>query len=164
MDKLIAPFILVVIVGLCVWRYNYVLNDRDAEKLRADNATVDYVNAKSKLLTEQQNAANAESRAKNRLTEQEAIAYELREKNKCIDAGTCGVRVRWRQAICSGGSLHSAQSSPSGSDDIQVTERGDFERWVSSLAASVKRDAKVIEGLQAELEIKSDPGFCKSKN
>jgi len=153
----------VAIIGLGWWRYEYVVADRDAEKLRADNATADYINAKDKLDTERQNAVDANKRAQDRQTEKEAIQNELAEKIKCIDAGTCGVRVRWREAICAGEPVRGANTSTSGSNDLQTQDQRDFGRWVASIEASVEQDAKVIEGLQMELAVRSDPDACKVK-
>lgn len=163
MTRLYLALGLLAVIGLAWWRYDYIVKDRDAEKSRADQAVENYTTAKAKLDTERQNAADADLRAQKRLTEKEAIENELREKTKCIDAGTCGVRVRWKSAICAGNSVRSADASASGSDDIQTTERGDFERWVADLTASVQRDAKVIDGLQAELEVKSRVYACVVK-
>jgi hypothetical protein len=163
MNRLYVALGLLVTVGLAWWRYDYVTTQWQAEKARADQAIEDYTTAKAKLDTERQNAADAELRAQKRIADKEAIENELRKKTKCIDAGTCGYRLRWREAICAGNTVHSADSGPSGFDEIQTTERGDFERWVADLTASVKRDAKVIEGLQTELEVKSRVDACVVK-
>lgn len=163
MERLYLALGLLAVIGLGWWRYDYIVKDRDAEKARADQAVENYTTAKAKLDTERQNAADAEQRLKQRIADKEAIENELREKNKCIDAGTCGVRVRWKSAICAGNSVRSADAGANGSDEIQTTERGDFERWVADLTASVQRDAKVIEGLQTELEVKSRVDACVVK-
>lgn len=160
MNRLYLAFVLLVVIGLAWWRYDYVTTQLQAEKARADQAVENYTTAKAKLDTERQNAADADLRAKQRTADKEAIENELREKNKCIASGTCGVKLRYRDAICAGNSMRSSESSINGSDDIQTTERGDFERWVADLTASVKRDAKVIEGLQAELDVKSRVDAC----
>ena len=163
MERLYFALGFLVVIGLGWWRYDYVVSDRDAQKLRADNATADLINARDKLATERKNAADADLRAKQRLSEKEKLQHEYDEKIKCIDAGNCGVRVRWRQAICAGESVRSTDTGTSGSDDLQTENQRDFGRWVASLEASVERDAKVIEGLQAELEIKSRPDACVAK-
>lgn len=160
MNRLYLALGLVAALGLAWWRYDYVVSDRDAEKLRADQAVENYTTTKAKLDTERQNAADAEQRLKQRIADKEAIENELREKNKCIDAGTCGVRVRWRDAICAGNTVRSSEPGASGSDEETITYDRDFARWNATLEASIEDNIKQIEGLQAELAVKSKPDAC----
>lgn len=163
MGRLYLALGLLAALGLAWWRYDYVTTQWQAEKTRADQATEDYTTAKAKLDTERQNAAAADLRAKQRLTEKEAIENELREKNKCIDAGTCGVIVRWKSAICAGESVRSSDTSASGFNDVQIQDQRDFARWLANLEHSIELDERAIEGFKKELEVRAKADYCKIK-
>lgn len=161
MNRIYFALGLLVVMGLCWLRYDHVVEDRDAEKLRADNAVAQVKAMGKELVAERENAANAESRASKRQTEKEELKREYDQKVKCIDDGTCGVVVRWKRAICAEPSLHSADSGSIGLDEGTVAEQKDFGRWLASLEASIDDNYRQIKGLQNELAIKSAPDYCR---
>lgn len=163
MNRLYLALGLLVIIAAGWWRYDYIVKDRDAEKSRADNAESQLLTRDKELKAERKNASDAEARALIRFNEKEELQREYDEKVKCINAGDCGVRVRWQRAICATASVHSAEPSAIGSDELQEQEQRDFGRWVASLEKSIETDTEIIEGFKQELEIKSRPDYCKAK-
>lgn len=162
-SKLIGALVLVLILGLAAWRYNYVAGRWDAEKLRADTAEATVLLRDKVLATERQNATDAAKRARDRQTEKEELQRDYDQKVKCIAAGTCGVVVRWKNAICTHGSVRNPDASASGPNDVQAQDQRDFGRWVADLEHAIDLDAKAIEGLQRELAIRAEPNYCRVK-
>lgn len=154
----------VVLLLTVVWLgYKHVDGQREHEKIRADIAESQLLARTDEVNQERKNAKDAESRALSRFNEKEVLQREYDEKVKCIDAGNCGVVVRYKSAICSPASVHSSEPGASGSDELQISEQKNFGRWLSSLQQSISNDEKVIEGLKDELELKSSPEYCRVK-
>jgi hypothetical protein len=163
MGKLYAALGLLVIIGLGWWRYEYIVADRDAQKLRADNAVALVGTRDTELKAERKNASDAEGRALARYNEKEELQRDYDEKIKCINDRNCVVRMRWGSASCPTPSVHSTKSSTSRSDDLQVQDQRDFALWLADLERSIELDAGTIEGFKKELAIKSAPDYCKAK-
>ena len=163
MERLYFIGALIVVIGLGLWRYNYIVADRDAEKLRADNVTATLATRDKEIVAERKNLADANDREKQRSSEKEALQHDYDEKLKCINDGNCVVRMRWGSALCPTTSVHSAEPSTGGSNDLQVQDQRDFARWLAALEHSIELDERAIEGFKKELEVKSAADYCKVK-
>lgn len=163
MNQLYLALGLVAAIGLAWWRYDYVVTDRDAEKLRADNAVATIALRDKSLETERKNAADAANRATERQTEKEVLQREYDEKLKCISDGNCVVRMRWGSASCPTASVRSPNTGPSGSDDIQAQDQRNLSEWVANVEHAADLDALTIEGLKKELEVRTAKDACVAK-
>lgn len=164
MTKLYAALGLLVVLGLAWMRYDHVVEDRDAQKRRADSALATVETQAKTITIERKNAADADLRAQDRQREKKVLQDEYDEKVKCIAAGNCGVVVRWKNAICAQSTSISSTGSTSGGFDAgTVSDQKDFARWLATLEASIDSNTSQIIGLQKEIRIRSDPEYCRIK-
>jgi len=158
MNKLYATLGIFIFIGLAWWQYSSAITDRDmykAESIKYQaelKVSEDLVKAKELLLTD------ANKRATKYLEDKKVIENEAKANNECIAAGTCGVIVRYKQAICS--NLPSSVGSRPGVNDTSGTNSADFARWYVTLEEALKKNELKIVKLQADVKIRSNPKYC----
>lgn len=158
MSKLYATLGIFVMIGLAWWQYSSAITERDKYKAESIQykaelkVSKDLVEAKELLLVE------ANQRAAKYLVDKQGIENEAKANRDCIASNTCGVVVRYKQAICS--SMSSASSSGSGVNDTTGTSAEDFARWYVSLEEAIKKNDLKIVALQKDLQVRSNPKYC----
>lgn len=161
MNRLYAAAALIaIVVGL--WLYHSgVVKERDAARLELGIKT-QALEARNELIKKQNTAlVEANVRASQHLEANKVITDEKAKLDKCIADKSCGFSVRYKPAkVPTPTDLHTEPGkSPAYDQTCQYGEA--FQRGVSALWESIQRDAKQIEGLQAELMARSQPDYCK---
>ena len=85
----------------------------------------------------------------------ERIAKNDEENSRlraCVAAGTCGVRIITKSAVCSGGGAGPADSSAGGLGDAAIELDPEAGQRVLDLRASVQLDAEKLEYLRTYAE------------
>ncbi len=141
--------------------FNGVLNEN--KRVKAENVQLVSELQDQKAITalERKNAAEANAREKETVIEKKVIEDAYNDRLKCIANKSCGVSIRWKEAICA--SVSGADSSESGSDDRTRSDLADLSRWDADVERSINKNHQLIKDLQREYAIKSDPNYCKSK-
>jgi hypothetical protein len=147
---------------LCLGLYAYIESER-ADSLKADNkvlmSKVEASEAARKK--EQQDAIDANNRAKQTQIEKQVISDEAQKNRDCIANGTCGVRVVFKSAICAG--VHETTVGGSSVDGAASQELRDFAQWYVDLEAAIKDNLLQIKKLQEDVAIRSNPNYCQAK-
>ncbi len=160
MSRLYATLGIFVFIGLAWWQYSSAITERDKYKSESAKyqvelkAKTDLVIAKEKLLSE------ANARAIKNLADKKVIEDEAKANNECIAAGTCGVVVRYKQAICA--SMPNSTDTGPGANDTSGTNSADFARWYVTLEEALKKNELKIAKLQQDILIRSNPNYCVS--
>lgn len=158
MSRLYATLALLAMIGLAWWQYSSAITDRD--KYKADSIRLeaelqvekDIVKAKELAITE------ANKRAVRYSEEKKVIENEAKSNRECIAAGTCGVVLRFKSAVCT--ELHNTTTSRSGTNESSGTDPKDFARWYDTLEEAIKKNELKIVKLQEELSLRSKPNYC----
>jgi hypothetical protein len=145
---------------LCLGLYAYIESER-VDSLKADNKvlTGKVEASEAARKKEQQDTIDANNRAKQNQIEKQVIEDEAQKNRDCISAGTCGVRVVFKSAICAG--VHNPTTSGSDTNGTASQELRDFAEWDNNLEAAIKDNLLQIKKLQEDVAIRSNPNYCK---
>lgn len=160
MSRLYATLALFAFVSLAWWQYSSAITDR--EKYRAELAEYKAeLEVANKLIAEKELLlVEANQRATRYLADKREVENEAKANRDCIANNTCGVSVRYKEAICA--SLSNSVTTKPGTNDSTGTGVGDFARWYVSLEEAIKKNNLKIIALQEDLAIRADPNACIS--
>lgn len=161
MSKLYATLGIFIFISLAWWQYSSALTERDKYKAESKQYKAEALAQENLVKDKEKLIADANARAAQYLIEKKAIENEAKANNECIAAGTCGVVVRWKQAICS--SVSSTTSTGPGVNDTSGTNSADFARWYVTLEEALKKNEVKIAKLQQDVLIRSNPKYCEPK-
>lgn len=161
LNKIYGAVAIFALIGILWWRYDYVVSDRDAQKLAKETAESSLKELTSTREKERAQLVEAQARESQTLMEKKAIEDEAQANRDCIAAGNCGVRWKIKYQTCP--SLPNSATGELGADELQERNRKDFELWIASLQESVRKDNLYIVKLQNDIRVRSDPKYCQPK-
>ncbi len=155
--KYLAPVVLVVLVGLLWWRYDYIATQNERLKIDLSAANAQIEQSQATIIKERQNAAEVALRAQ-KFYEQEAKDNEELEKwRACYADKSCWPRVRVKTSCPSVPN----SSTNAGASEESTAELGeDAGRNILRLRAEIKQTMRLVDGLQAELIARSSQNYC----
>ena len=150
--------ILVLIIGLGLFSYSESV--RIDTLKTANKELVSKVEAsESARKKEQQDAIDANNRAKQTQIEKQVIEDEAQKNRICIANGTCGVRIMFKPAICA--DVHETTTSGSSNNGAAGQDLRDFAEWDNNLEAAIKDNLLQISKLQEDVKVRSNPNYCQ---
>ena len=151
-------FILVLIIGLGLFSYSESV--RIDTLKTANKELVSKVEAsESARKKEQQDAIDANNRAKQTQIEKQVIEDEAQKNRDCIANSTCGVKFVYQHAACS--PVHNAGAGGSSVDGAAGQDLRDFASWVNNLEAAIKDNLLQISKLQEDVKVRSNTNYCQ---
>ncbi len=162
MSRLYAGLAIVALIMFAAYKYQSAVNDRD--KYQAALAVADANLSKQKQVTEKERS-NAES-ANKRAIENEAKANEVTSQinvmRTCIDAGTCGVRIKYQS--CPRMPSNSTDASRPQSNEADAGHRRLLEQDYFNLLEAIRLTKVRYEAQQRDIAVRSHPDYCKLIN
>ncbi len=163
MNRLYATLGIFVFIGLAWWQYSSAITDRDMYKKQSEDKTVQIDNVLAVLEKKELDLKEANQRTKVHLDEKLKIESEAEANRKCIADRTCGFELRWQKQICAN-SMPSTSSSRPPVNDTSQTSGQTFEEWYIEVETAAALNEALIENLQKDVLIRSDPKSCEPKN
>jgi len=112
----------------------------------------------SVITTERGNAQDAANRQLARIIDEGNRDDELQKLRACVDAGTCGVRVRWKSCP-----VPSTAASGSGTSTPTTEPDRELASWYFSHRELINDYETTLKACQSELRARSDKKYCQPK-
>lgn len=157
-------FLALLVLGSVSWIGYQIYNafdEREKFKLLSENQAKQINAANDLRIKERAQLDEANERETKILSEKKAIEDEAQANRDCIAAGTCGVRYKLKYQTCP--RLPNTSTGERGADELQESERRNFESWINDLQESIRKDNLYISKLQNDVQIRSNEKYCSPK-